>query len=475
VAHSSYNDVLYDTRVHFDLHPDRMCAVGRLFGMNPAPVDACRYLEIGCGTALNLLSTAYWLPESRFLGVDLAEVPIAAGEQIRVEAGIGNLTLRAADLREIGADWGEFDYISAHGVYSWVPPEVRDHLLRICHERLAPHGIAFISFNTLPGRHARQYLRNYMLQHTRGMEDPAERVAKARWSLRSLISQPRLPDHWRPLLEKEVAAMLAMSDGWFFHDDLSDCNDPMYFREFASHAARHGLQYLGDADPAEMFDPHGLLKEFNGDRVEREQEMDYFKARMFRQALLCRSELTLREPEIERAVDQFLFSSLTRMGDDGHIEGMRKVKITPRHAAVRNVAAALGEVYPLPLSFEELLPYAGDEQALRMTLSGMVLGGFADFHVYGFPCQEEVTDRPSASRLARLLARQSGMVANACGRSVDLDPVGRSLIQLLDGSRDHGQIAEDLAKTPGAPPADEIAAHLPASLEWMAHAALLEG
>jgi hypothetical protein len=234
------------------------------------------------------------------------------------------------------------------------------------------------------------------------------------------------------------------------------------------------LQYLGDADPPEMFDPEGLLKPVQGGLTEREQYLDFLKARRFRQTLLCHQGVRLERRPVEESVGRFLYSSLGNALEDGRIEGLRRVRITPVHDATRNVAAALGEVYPLPLAFEELVPYAGGESNLRSVLTGMVLGGFADFHVYAFPCQETLSERPSASRLARLQAMDSRLVTSACFRVVELDEVARHLIQLLDGTRTHGQIAEDLARIPGAPPHQQIAECLPASLEWLARATLLE-
>jgi tRNA G46 methylase TrmB len=94
VPQSTYNQILYETVARFAMHPDRMAAVARLFGMHSAPVDGCRYLEIGCGNGSHIVGLAYHLPQSRFVGVDLAEVPIAAGERMRAALDIGNLTLR---------------------------------------------------------------------------------------------------------------------------------------------------------------------------------------------------------------------------------------------------------------------------------------------------------------------------------------------------------------------------------------------
>ena len=242
--------------------------------MKPAPVTACRVLEIGCGDGANLIPLAYHLPESRFTGIDLAAAPIAAGCTMAGELGLSNIDLRVADLRDLGPEAGEFDYIFAHGLYSWIPADVRDRLLAVCRERLAPEGVAFVSYNVYPGRYPRQMIREILLYHTRGLEDPAERIAEARRLLEQL-------DH------PEAKSLMEQGDDSLFHDDLAPINDPVWFREFAAHAQRHGLQYLGEADSHKTFDPAMPLVP-PAEVLEREQYVDFLKLRRFRQTLLCR-------------------------------------------------------------------------------------------------------------------------------------------------------------------------------------------
>jgi hypothetical protein len=108
-------------------------------------------------------------------------------------------------------------------------------------------------------------------------------------------------------------------------------------------------------------------------------------------------------------------------------------------------------------------------------LFGMVMGGFADIHIYHYPCEETVTARPKASRLARHQAATSPLVVGACPHVVKLDEVARHLVCLMDGTRDHQQLAQDLAGLPGAPPLEQVVEHLPSSMEWLARMTLLEG
>src|SRR6266511_922038 len=90
-------------------HPARIGAIGRIHALNCAPPDHCRVLELGCAE-----------------GMDLSPVQIATGESARVACSLGNARLVCADLREFQPEPESYDYIIAHGVYSWVSDEVKE-------------------------------------------------------------------------------------------------------------------------------------------------------------------------------------------------------------------------------------------------------------------------------------------------------------------------------------------------------------
>jgi len=478
VRDNLYDQVHYDTFPRRQTHPDRLASVARLFGMDPAPIPTCRVLEIGCGDGGNLIPMAYYLPGGCFTGIDLAAEPIAAGRTMADALDLRNLTLKVADLRDIGRQYSEFDYIVAHGLYSWIPPDVRDRLMAVCSERLAPQGVAFISYNVLPGRAVMQMLRDMMRYHTRDVAEPAPRIEQARAFLHFLREGRQLSPKWQALMEEEVKNLLEHRDGSLFHDDLADINDPVYFHEFAAHAQRHGLEYLGEAEPHEMFDPMDSLQPLAPPAshiIEREQYLDFLKARRFRRTLLCRAGIPLRREVPLDAMDRFLFSSLPFSIADGVITNQHGSRITIVDAAVERVIHALGDAHPLPVEFKELIPYAGAREPLREILFGLLVGAMVNLHVHDFPCEETVTQHPAASRLVRYQAAEGPKVTNACHTMVKLDEVARHLVCLLDGTRNLEAIAQDLAAIEGAPPMAEIRRVLPGSLEWLARMALLEG
>jgi SAM-dependent methyltransferase len=454
-------------------HPDRLASVARLFGMAPAPVSACRVLEVGCGSGGNLIPMAYFLPGSHFAGVDVTEEAVAEGRRVAGELGLANLDLEVMDLREIGAAMGEFDYIIAHGVYSWIPDELRDPLLAVCRARLAPQGVAFISYNALPGRYVRMMLRDMILYHTRNCADAGERIERARALLRMLGEAHLVAGAWQPMVDEEVRQSVTGDAGWFFHDDLAPVNDAFYVRDFVARAARHSLQYLGDAQPHLMFDTMCSLDWVGADPMEREQYFDFLCLRPFRQTLLCASEVRLDRPAGPERMDRFLFSSPARISK-GQIEGLHSVSIADAPEDVTRVATAMGAVYPRPMAFDRLLESVGDRGTLRHILFTFISSGFAAFHTHDFAQGESVSRRPRAHRLARWESARTGLVTYSNHTANNLDGIARALIELLDGTREFDDLASGLARVEGAPPLEEIRGRLPQVLTHLLDAGLLE-
>src|SRR5258706_14259432 len=201
---SSYDSVLYPSYTHPQTHPERLAVIGTILGLEPAAPTRCRVLELGCGNGANLVPMAWGLPQSEFAGIDLASRPIALGQSMIQALGLTNIRLVHGSIIEVTADWGKFDYIIAHGLYSWVPAEVQKHVLTLCREFLAPRGIAFVSYNSLPGGHLRNMLREMMLFHTRGFDSADERVKQAMAFVRFLAEAHDSNDPYRLWLRSEL-------------------------------------------------------------------------------------------------------------------------------------------------------------------------------------------------------------------------------------------------------------------------------
>ena len=184
----AYSRVPYPGLAFPQTHPDRLALLATLHGLDPAPPDAARVLEVGCADGLNLVAMAGHAPGLHAAGFDLVDP--ALGRQAAAELGLANVELEQGDLLD-ARDRGEFDYVVAHGVYGWVPAPARDALMALIARALAPHGVAFVSYNALPGRaHAHDAARDGAAPRRRGRR---RRRARSPAGASSTASSPRGP------------------------------------------------------------------------------------------------------------------------------------------------------------------------------------------------------------------------------------------------------------------------------------------
>lgn len=296
---TAYDEVLYPNRAFPQSHPERLATIATLLGMKPMPPAQCRVLEIGCGRGWNLFPMAYDLPESTFVGLDYAARPIALGRKDVASLALDNLQLLQQDILDDSADLGTFDYIIAHGVYSWTPPAVRDRVLALCHEHLSPHGVAFISYITYPGGYLTRMNREMMRFHMQHFEGTRNQIRQGRAMFKLLVEAQTTDTPYRILLEHAYERIRIAPDEYLYHDDLSESYYPCYFHQFVDHAQQHGLQYLAEAVFSETFgnafpaSVEAALNSMGDNVVLKQQYLDFMHGRTFRQSLLCHQEVAL--------------------------------------------------------------------------------------------------------------------------------------------------------------------------------------
>ncbi len=435
-------------------HPDRLAVLATLFGMAPAPPEACRVLELGCGDGGNLIPMALGLPESRFVGIDTSELAIRTAGETASALGLGNVSFRRLDLRGLTREFGEFDYIVAHGVYSWAPEDVRERILAICGGNLAPQGVAYVSYNTNPGGHLRTMVREMMLFHTEGTADPERQVAEARGLLGAIFASLAVGEPYRDFVRAELERLSERGDSYLYHDELSPVYRPLLFSEFIAAAGRHGLQFLAEADLHQMQLPPlpqaaaAMMRSLSGDVVRRQQYLDFFRLRCFRKTLLCRSGIPLDHNARLERIRGFHVGSTAKPappkpGLPPSAEefrtpaGLSMAAIDPEVKSVLHMLARVWPGYVRPAA----LPEANEDMLLALYARGMV-----DFRLSPPRWAAEPGERPLASPLARLQVRDSGDVTTLRHTVARLEgPCERLLLALLDGGRDRAALAAELS------------------------------
>jgi SAM-dependent methyltransferase len=141
------------------------------------------------------------------LGIDLAPGGIEAARDFAKNAGVANIAFEPIDLAHLPAGAGPFDYIIAHGVYSWIPKDARDALLALIGRDLAPQGVAFVSYNTYPECHIRGMMWELLKFHTDEIDDPDTRVREAQALIRLVAHGNTQADEYTQPLVAEALRM----------------------------------------------------------------------------------------------------------------------------------------------------------------------------------------------------------------------------------------------------------------------------
>ena len=456
---SEYDDILYPTHVYPETHPDTLARTAVLFGMEPPPVQQCRVLEIGCGDGGNIIPMGFELPNSEFVGIDSASVPIQHAQRVIERTGARNVGVQALDIMEIGHDFGTFDYIIAHGIYSWVPSNVQERILGICRDHLSPRGVAFISFNTGPAGRIRQLTRDMMKfhLHAAGIED--DPVRKGREFLQMLVGLADEGSMWKAVLETEAGRLSKRADSVTFHDELGPGYSSVYFSDFVAAAEQNGLQFLSDVNLSDAIEPlnkpeatQALERLARGDVVKYQQYLDFLVFRGFRRTLLCHREIQLdRDHLLERAQTLMVASPLTKssVAADGGVVFTKRhgsARITTNDPVVSLALERLEMDWPRALRFSELfgqivakIPSNLQQDApkvLAQALLKLAANKLVDLRTHQAPLAESVGERPRATGLARLQAEEATPITTLLHTQIEFSNAEtRALLRRIDGTR----------------------------------------
>jgi methyltransferase-like protein len=387
---------------------------------------------------------------------------------------------------------GRFDYIIAHGFYAWVPEPVRDRLLALCGELLTANGIAFVSYNALPGSHLRSMIREMMLFSAESIDAPEQRVSAGLAFLQFLVEAREEGDPIRLLLEERLKRFEKRSPGATFHDEMSDAYHPVEFSEFAEHARKHGLQYMCEAVLPGLTDPcyrpelqPALESVAGGDVLRQEQMLDYVRMRMYRQTLICRAENVVRRDFPAECLRRLLLASPAR-STPGETAGAKvftlpgEVKIETNRVPVIALLETLEAAWPRALSLAELEPqlaeagFALDSEGAT-ALMRLAVSRLIEFHAWSAPMAGEIAARPRASACGRQEARTRAQVTTLLHSTFGFeDPFIRSFLGLLDGTRDRTALLEAMKAEFPAVPEKELEDGIGVGLGHFYRAGLLE-
>lgn len=302
VQQTIYSELGYKSMPFPYTTPATLEAYAALVGISAPNPKSARVLELGATYGGNIISQALFNPDATFVGIELSQEQVEKGNEVIANAGLTNVSLIQSDIASIGSEIGTFDYIIAHGVYSWVDDGVKDALLRLIDEHLAEDGIAYISYNTYPGWHTMDEVRQLMMFSNcdKTQFNHKEKVLHGK-TIGSIVGSQILKyDNLKERNSKFLGALrsvLQKDEYYVGHDHLEPNNDPVYFYQFNDHLGAHNLAYLCDADltlsmvrsfDADIADT--LDKLALNDHVAQEQYLDFMLDTTFRKSIICKAK-----------------------------------------------------------------------------------------------------------------------------------------------------------------------------------------
>ncbi len=311
------------------VHLNYVCALNGVHA--PRTDGSFTYCELGCGAGETTNILAASNPGGHFVGVDLSPTHIEQACRARDAGLIGNAEFLAADICNLDyAELPDFDYITLHGLYTWVAPEVQNAIGEFLSAKLKPGGIAYISYNTMPGWGAIEPMRRAFIRLA------AKSGRRALGAVRAALDEL---EHLRKLdapffVENPSAArILSRLHGvdlrYVAHEYFAEHWQPLYFSEMHDRMSQLGLRFVGDGAVVENILEHSVPQEFfellvaEPDRMSLEAQRDFLQNRLFRRDVYIKPDgRSHTDPEL--LLEDMLFGltvSLEQVPNAIHVVG----------------------------------------------------------------------------------------------------------------------------------------------------------
>lgn len=456
-----YDEIPYRSQTFGFSLPENSYMAGLLYGVEGVLPDKARVLEIGCGVGANIISFALNHPKSKVVGVDLSSKQISMANELKKRLGTKNIEFIKKDILEIDKKFGEFDYIIAHWVYSWVSDDVKRAIFKIFKECLSENGIAYLSYNTYPGWKGKEILRDIML-YRNGEVSSNDKIELGFDTLRYLKNNA-LDGIIKKVIDDNYDNIIQKDSSYIIHEYFESINSPNYFHEVASCAKDSGLNFLCEADwQSSIFPPvnenlnNALKAESKGDRVRFEQFIDFIVNKTFRRTLFTKAkpkdEVNIEFSNLDKLFvsGDFIYDNVNRVYKNAQTN-----TIMPK--GMGKLFDKLSEIYPLNLSVGEFmseLKISKSDEEIRefyTNLAYLLCSKKVDFSIYKKELLNDIPKKPKLGKnsieLVKFIKEHDGIVSffNLLYSNFELNSdCDYELLPLMDGTRDIEELASEL-------------------------------
>jgi SAM-dependent methyltransferase len=288
----------------------------------PAPL---RYCELGCGQGFSANLVAAANPSVDVYATDFNPAQIIGARRLAKDAGLTNAHFYETAFADFSAEPSlpaQFDIIALHGIYSWISPENRRHIVSFIRQKLRPGGLVYISYNTLPGWASLMPLRRLMVDQACLRKGPiAPRVGEALAFAESLKAAGAAYFTQNPAIAGRLDKMKGMQREYLAHEYFNADWTPFYFADVAAELAEAKLNFVCSANLLDQIDAVNLTGEQQtllagiDDPVRRQGLRDYMVNQQFRRDVFVKGAVPLSGLDARAAWNEQRFALSTRRVD----------------------------------------------------------------------------------------------------------------------------------------------------------------
>lgn len=337
-----YNsDIAYTHGFYREISPGYLSYVCLLNGIRTPPLDRpFRYCELGCGQGVTLNMLAACHPQGRFVGIDFNPLHIAGARRLAEEAGLSNVSFREQSFRDAAAaaeragEEDGFDFITLHGVYSWISPDNRQALVDILARLLKPGGIVYVSYNAQPGWSPMMPLQRLMLAHAAANPGRSDRQFDAALDFLGRLNQAGAGYFAaNPAAAQHLATIGNQDRRYLTHEYLNTHWEPLAHAQVVKDLERAKLSYGCSATISHNIDELAVKPDLRAilaeiaDPALAETARDFAMNQVFRRDIFVRGAERMARRETEEELRRLRFTLLV-----------------PREAATLSIPIPLGEL-----------------------------------------------------------------------------------------------------------------------------------
>jgi SAM-dependent methyltransferase len=458
-------DVSYTNSFFRELSPAWLNHVAMSNGAHPRLLeDGFTHIDLGCGLGQSSNVLAACFPRGSFFGVDFNPAHIDTAQHLAKQLGIGNVRFIERAFEELlEIDLPEFDFVTLHGIYSWIGEGTRQAVQRFIYKKLKPGGIVYNSYNCLPGWTNDAPIRRLLMEFGQTHHgDSASRVEKAAKDAEEMAALKLGYFRNNPTAADQVGKLTKRATNYLAHEYLNANWTTFYSSDVADEMATAKLTYLASATLMDNYlelmltDPAvAYCKKQPTDRL-RQLAQDFLVGQRFRRDVFVRGHPRLARSETSRYLRNACFALPGPVEDFADKAKVPRGEISFDQKSAQSIKEALSKG---SLSLEQIIETTGakgsvqelERTLLLMTAVGKLVPVGTAFQPAAIPAElDRVRIVDGINRKLAELGRQSVnrqyLVAPATGSGFAIDAIDAVALALLD----EGVAAPKLAGAVGA-------------------------